>query len=156
MNRLNSLRHLVASERCLLHGSPKKVDELHPHFTDGELALCATQYPEIAIFMALTRGCKDGKSAYTISTSGSRWAVTFTICENILKQLLDENFRGYVYALDAEGFTKSNHVEYRLFESRYSLRSMTVTRADLPFFLIEGEMLYTVPLNPLFAHLAAA
>jgi hypothetical protein len=153
MNKLKILRNVVLTENCLLHGSPKKIEEIRLHYTDGEMAICATPYPEIAVFMAVVNACRPGNSGILMTIHQKKYFVKFTLCERMLSVLLRNDVRGYVYALDAESFkSKTPPFEYRAYESLYSTRVLSVGKEHLPFMPMEGQTTYNVLLNPIFAH----
>ncbi|MEO5646243.1 MAG: hypothetical protein ABIO57_04065 [Candidatus Paceibacterota bacterium] len=148
------LHTLVASGGILLHGSSSKFDEVHPHYTDNELAICATPFPEIAITMAVLRSCGLGQRGYTASINKNSCNLVISVCEKVLADLLYKNPVGYVYALDASYFLeKRDAFEYRAYNSLYVQQCMRVTKAHLPFFPIEGQTSYKVPLNRSLANL---
>lgn len=151
MNKVQILRDVVLNEKSLLHGSPKKIEELRPHYTDDEMAICATPFPEIAIFMAVAAACKPGTHGFMVSIRDKKWSVQFNICEHILAVLLQKDVKGYVYVLDSENFQRRNMFEHRAYESLYSMKTLSVTKEHLPFIPIEGQTCYKVPLNPLLA-----
>ena len=84
------LRTLVQTENVLLHGSRHIFHEIRPHLTDGEMAVCATPYPEIATPMAILTACTPGLPAYILNfkilQDGN---VEFGICYGILNRLLN-------------------------------------------------------------------
>lgn len=151
MNKITALRDVVLNEKCLLHGSPTKIDELRPHYTDGEMAICATPFSEIAVFMAVVAACKPGSHSFVVSIKNGKCSVEFTMCKHILARLLQNDAKGYVYVLDSEGFKKRDIFEHRAYESLYCMRTLTVTKEHLPFIPIPGELHYKVLLDPLFA-----
>jgi hypothetical protein len=151
MDKIKTLRHLVLHDKCLLHGSPRKIEELRPHYTDGEMAVCATPYVEIAIFMAVVNACRPGTTGIFTSINRKKCSAEFSMCDQVLHTLLQNDVQGYVYALDAQGFKKWTPFEHRVYESLYSLRTLSVGKEHLPFLPTEGQTSYKVPLNPLFA-----
>lgn len=142
----NTLISEVRSNNVLLHGSPKKIHQLLPQLTDEEVAICATPYPEIAIFMAVAGACKQGgRYGYSVSTKGKKndiIMITFTLCEEKVAALLTQNLLGFVYTLDNQPFKKVDLVEYRTHEPLYTGKKFEVTPANLPFTLLEGETVY--------------
>lgn len=141
----NTLISEVRSNNVLLHGSPKKIHQLLPQLTDEEVAICATPYPEIAIFMAVAGACKQGRYGYSVSMKGKKnniAMITFALCEEKVAALLTQNPLGFVYTLDNQPFKKVDLVEYRTYEPLYTRKKFEVTPADLPFTLLEGERVY--------------
>lgn len=142
----NTLISEVRSNNVLLHGSPKKIHQLLPQLTDEEVAICATPYPEIAIFMAVVGACKQGHYGYSVhkKNNSNLLTLTFTMCEEKINTLLKQNPSGFVYTIDSQPFKKVDLVEYRTYEPLYTGKKFEVTTANLPFPLLEGETVYKV------------
>lgn len=143
------MRDLLLSEvqrnDVLLHGSPRKIHQLLPHFTDEEVAICATPYPEIAIFMAVAGACKQGRYGYSVTPhKNGVMSLVFTLCKEKVTSLLKEKPSGFIYAIDNKPFKKFDIVEYRAYVPLYVSKSFEVTTASLPFTLLEGETVYKV------------
>lgn len=141
----NTLLSEVRQGGVLLHGSPRKIHQIIPQLTDEEVAICATPYPEIAIFMAVVGACKQGKYGYSVSIKDKRnniAMITFALCEEKVAALLQQKPSGFVYTLDNQPFKKVDLVEYRTYEPLYTRKKFEVTTANLPFTLLEGETVY--------------
>ncbi|MES2224524.1 MAG: hypothetical protein V4478_00890 [Patescibacteria group bacterium] len=147
MNTIEIINKAVLTEQVLLHGSPKVIDEIHPHYADDEMAVCATPYSEIAIFMAIINSCRPGNCGFKSTITSKKCFVEFMICDRIIASLLSKEVVGYVYALDSRGFSLWRGFEYRSYEPLYSLQRFTVKKENLPFYPILGQNTYTVTLK---------
>ncbi len=152
MNNTEILNKAVLHEQCLLHGSGSKFNEVWPHFTDGEMAICATPFSGLAIFMGVVvAGIKGGRSHYKVFIDEKKYAIDFVVCNRTLDHLLYEEPKGVVHLLHFTHFQKKDPVEHRAYDPMYSMRTLTVTKKDLPFMPLEGQTSYRVPLNPMYA-----
>jgi len=139
------LQKHVAENNVLLHGSPKKIDELSPRFADNEMVVCATSYPEIAIFMAIVGACKNGQSKYSVQYKrGGQTIIIFTLCKDRLQDLLTTDPVAFVYTIDAAHFNEISPVEHRTYDSVYVQDKFIVKKRDLPFIPLEHQNEYKV------------
>ncbi len=143
------LQSLVAKGGILLHGSPHLLQEIHPHYTDEEMAICATPYAEIAIVMAIFKaGSPHGHKGYTATLTKNSCCLIVKMCEKTLKELLGHSLYGYVYTVDAEAFSKTGPpFEFRTYDSIYVQERIPITKNDLPFIPIHGQTEYKIRLD---------
>lgn len=141
------LEKLSRSNKFVFHGSPYKLDQLTPQQQtrynkqtkqsepDGEPAVCATPYHEIAIFRALTSkslasalgvknyftgfGDKDGKPLF--------WGNP----QSIAIALRPESV-GFVYVFNKKDFRYFTHIESRAYHKVDPVYTIEVTSSDLP------------------------
>src|SRR3989344_5426026 len=138
------LLELEKSRLYLFHGSSESdIKELEPRqgytipkgkeklIKDGEPAIAATPYADIAIFRAIVR---KGKSGFSASTKSAGISISF----NADKKGLDiaKNNIGYVYVLNKDGFVSMSgddrHMEWRKATPTKPLFIYKVTYEDLP------------------------
>jgi len=143
----------VFNNNALLHGSPKNINEIHPLLTDGELAICATQYPEIAIFMTVVGACKKGKHTFSIHRKDGQLRIKFIVCEEKLQELLSSHNAGFVYTIDADHFRKVSPVEHRTYDPVYIQQKFEVKKEHLPFIPLKGHHEYMVFISQSFSPL---
>lgn len=148
MSKIKKLEALIINQKVLLHGGPNEYTELLPFLTDGEVAVCATQFPEIAIFMALLKSYPVGGErnfGIQFHTYGNSVSATFTWKLN--PTFIHHPLKGYVYVVAKEKFTKKFRSEFRSYERVNFLNYHEVTREDLPFVLDAYEGIRTIELN---------
>ena len=141
------LHTLVTQGGILLHGSPNLLEEIHPHFADGEIAICATTFPELAIIMGVFKACGPCRMSYVATHHKGTYCIKISMCEKALAALLYDDPIAYVYSIDAEDFSKKSPFEYRLYDSIYTQKRIAVSKKDLPFMPVSGQTNYTVILN---------
>ncbi|MDB5254676.1 MAG: hypothetical protein JWL92_52 [Candidatus Nomurabacteria bacterium] len=141
------LHTLVTNGNILLHGSPHLLEEIHPHFADDEIAICATPFPELAIIMAIFKACKLGKMGYTATLNKKTCCLTVRTCEKTVATLMAHDLVGYVYVIDADGFSEKSPFEYRIYNSIYAQKRIAITKSDLPFMPTYGQTEYKILLN---------
>ncbi len=150
MSALKQLRNIVFSGGTVLHGTKACFNEIKPRMTDGEVAVCATVIPEIALYSALisrTPGYKLGGGAWNFIRKDGNLSLVFRITQKRLDFLLsDPVLQGYVYPLDTYDFEKRNSAESRLYKSRFLRKKILVTDDDLPFQPIPGKLEYWIQL----------
>ncbi len=151
MNQFALLENKIVEEKILLHGSARKLFDLRPNkrINDGPSALCATQFPEIAILMAILRGCKGkGGVKYKNIITQENPVLHLRLSPVKLESLLTtDEIKGYVYLLDRDGFDCHTLNEFRTKRSRFVREPITVSKSDLPFIPKEGEREYYIPLS---------
>lgn len=145
------LRNAVQKENVLLHGnaSPRTLHEIRPSLThDNEMAVCATPYPEIAIYYAVLKACTSGLRGYRFGyESHKNGKIEFYLCQGILDRLLNSKVQGSVYVFPKESFVQWKGNEYRAYESLYSDRVLTVSNEHLPFLPTDGQNRYMIKLD---------
>ncbi len=150
MSVLQELRSKVFAGETLLHGTKVFFDEIRPSMIDGEIAICATVIPEIALYSALitrTPGNKFGGGAWNFTRKDGKLTLTFRITQRRLDFLLsDPVLHGYVYLLDTYDFEKRNSCECRLYKPRFLRKKVLVTDDDLPFQPVPGKLQYKIEL----------
>ncbi len=146
------LKKQVLENRVLLHGSPKKLTEIKPFFTDNEFAVCATQHPELAIFMAVVGACKVGTFGFDVFKKDRNCKASLTLCEQKLASLIENDVFGYVYSIDSEPFKQYKSFEFRAYESVYAQEAFLVSKRHLPFFPTPGQLKYDIHLDHHVAH----
>ena len=141
------LKKHVLEDGVLLHGSPRQLTEIKPFFTDGEFAVCATQHPELAIFMAVVRACKTGSFSFGVFKKDRNCKASLKLCSDKLQYLMNNEVIGYVYSLDSTPFKQYKSFEYRAYESLYVQQRFVVTKEHLPFFPTPGQLHYDIHLD---------
>ncbi len=141
------LKKHVLEDGVLLHGSPRQLTEIKPFFTDNEFAVCATQHPELAIFMAVVGACKTGSFSFDVFKKDRNCKASLRLCPDKLQDLIRNEVIGYVYLLDAAPFRQYKPSEYRAYESLYAQQRITVTKEHLPFFPTPGQLHYDIHLD---------
>lgn len=141
------LKKHVLENGVLLHGSPKQLTEIKPFFADNEFAVCATQHPELAIFMAVVGACKTGSFGFDVLKKDRNCKASLRLCADKLQYLMNNEVIGYVYLLDSTPFKPYKSFEYRAYDSLYSLQMLTVTKEHLPFFPTPGQLQYDIHLD---------
>ncbi|MFZ4500218.1 MAG: hypothetical protein ACOYMZ_01820 [Minisyncoccia bacterium] len=141
------LKKHVLENGVLLHRSPRQLTEIKPFFTDDEFAVCATQHPEIAIYMAIVRACKPETFSFNVFKRDRNCKATLRLCEEALEYLMNNTVTGYVYLLDATPFKQYKPSEYRAYESLYAQQRFIVTKEHLPFFPTPGQLHYDIHLD---------
>lgn len=151
MSQLILLQEKVLNEKIVLHGSARQFYELKPtkRIGDGSPAICATQFPEIAILMAILRKCsgRAGVKYKNIATEIDP-VLHLRISQEKLDSLLtSQDIIGYVYLLDRDNFQRHSLNELRSADARFVRTPLTVTKADLPFVPEKGKREYHIPLS---------
>lgn len=141
------LKKHVLENGLLLHGSPKQLTEIKPFFTDNEFAVCATQHPELAIFMAVVGACKAGSFGFDVLKKDRNCKASLRLCPDKLQYLMNNTVIGYVYLLDAAPFRQYKSFEYRAYDSLYAQQVFTVKKEHLPFFPTPGQLQYDIHLD---------
>ena len=156
MSALQQLRKIVFSRETILHGTKAYFDEIRPSMVDGEVAVCATIIPEIALYSALitrTPGNKRGGGAWNFTRKGGKLTLVFRITQTRLEFLLsDPVLHGYVYPLDTYDFEKRSSCECRLYKPRTLRKRILVTDDDLPFQPLPGKLEYKIELPYTWKH----
>jgi hypothetical protein len=150
LSALQQLRKIVFFGETILHGTKAYFDEIRPSMTDGEVAVCATVIPEIALYSALiarTPGKKLGGGAWNFTRKDGKLTLAFRITQTRLDFLLsDPVLQGYVYPIDTYDFEKRNSCECRLYKPRALRKRILVTDDDLPFQPLPGKLEYKIDL----------
>jgi hypothetical protein len=148
MSTLQMLENIVIKEKVLLHGSPNYFYELRPSRILGKRIVCATQFAEIAVLMAILRACRGKIIKYQPVSSAECPYIDLRIKLAKLHHLLStDEAIGYVYMIDRDGFKKESLEEFRIFEPRFVRKPIKVTKADLPFVPVPGTTTYRIPLK---------
>ncbi len=135
------LLNLEKEGKYVFHGSSEQIDILLPRQAknnnlktkqmenDGEPAVFATPYAEIAIFRALINQ-KDvsGKSQSAFGINGQK--LYFSATKNLLEKA--KNKIGKVYILNKEKFTNFEGMQCRCKEAIVPIDVIEVTAQDLP------------------------
>lgn len=152
--QIHNLRKLVSSGNTILHGSPKEFFEVRPTRNNGEMVVCATVVPEIALYHELLIGTPGGRKRgipgirFTgewscIEDEQNRRIFTIRITQKKLEfLLLHPKLQGYVYPMDTYDFEKRGLSECRLHKSRFLRTKILITEEDLPFTPIPGHLEY--------------
>lgn len=133
------LRKLAEVKRYLFHGSPEKLETIEPRQaynnsqTDGQPAVIATSYYEIAVFRAimLAAKAKISNGQYKSGFSTENGKISFRASKNTL-DVAKSNMIGFVYVLDKSGFQEHNSMEYRAFRTVKPTQIIKVSSDDLP------------------------
>jgi len=135
------LLSLEKEGKYVFHGSPEFIDVLNPRQAynlsketgkmekDGEPAVFATPYADVAIFRALTdtRGVKgESTSRFGIDGDQLHFSATKNILEAAKKKI------GKVYVLDKQRFQDFEGMQCRSFEINEPIRVVEVIFSDLP------------------------
>lgn len=150
MSQIDLLTQKVIEEKIILHGSPRKFYELRPtRRIEDDCCMCATQFPEIAILMAILRKCKGhGGVKYKSITTENEPVLHLRMSAVKLNSLLSsDELTGYIYVLDRDNFQRHSLNELRCWDSRFVRAPISVTKADLPFIPEEGKREYHIPLS---------
>lgn len=135
------LLSLEKERKYVFHGSPDIIDVLKPRQAfnrsektgqmekDGEPAVFATPYADVAIFRALVNA-KDvvGESTSQFDIDGDE--LHFSATKNLLDQAKKKN--GRVYVLDKQKFQNFEGMQCRSEESNDPIEIIEVTVDDLP------------------------
>lgn len=127
----------------VFHGSPKVIDQLvlkqattidpqtNQRMNDGEPAVAATKYLDIAIFRALINNtnCPDKhRSGFGLDNG----KLFFKATKECLEFVRENNAIGYVYILDAKKFLPYSPKEVRAYLEIRPIKVVKVTPEDLP------------------------
>lgn len=146
MSQLLLLKNKVIEEKVLLHGSGRQFYELRPtkRIHDGPSAICATQFPEIAVLMVVLCNCKGkGGVKYKNINTEINPVLHLRISSTKLDSLLNtEEVTGYIYILDRYDFERHSLNELRSARSRFVRKPIPVSKSDLPFIPEKGIRQY--------------
>lgn len=123
----------------VFHGSPDKLEYLEPRqaytwkgeekIEDGKPAVFASNFAEIAIFMALINK-QNIKDTFRSGFGFSNNNLEFRLTRETFNKL--NNLKGYVYVFNKEGFEFRNPVEYISYKIEKPIKIIEVTEKDLP------------------------
>jgi len=134
------LKKLEDDGRWVFHGSPLKIDKLTPHqaynhkngekIPDGESAVFASPFVDIAIFMAIINKInlpQEFDGGYSFNSDNG---VKFNASKKTIDKL--QGAKGYVYVLDKNKFISRSFAEFMSREEVTPEDIITVTEKDLP------------------------
>lgn len=123
----------------LFHGSPNKLKYLEPRqaytlkdnkkVKDGEPAVFASIYSDIAIFMALINK-ENIKTTFRSGYGFSNNNLEFRLTKETFDKL--NNLKGYIYVFNKKDFQIKNVAEYVSYKIEKPIKIIEVTEKDLP------------------------
>ena len=133
------LDKLAKTGKYLFHGSPTRLEVIEPRQAynnsrpDGEPAVAATSFYQLAIFRAIMLAARAQVSPghYQSGFSFSNGKLSFRANKETLTTARS-NITGFVYVLDKGSFRKHSSMEYRTSASVRPVRVFEVGADDLP------------------------
>lgn len=135
------LLDLEKTGRYVFHGSPDYIEALEPRQAynsnpqtgedekDGEPAVFATQYADIAIFRALLSGKDVPEDSQTnFGTDGGK--LHFSTTRNLLEAARDK--KANIYVLDKSKFVEPEGTQCRSYVAVSPIQTIEVSAKDLP------------------------
>jgi hypothetical protein len=123
----------------VFHGSRDKLDFLEPRqaytlkdnqkVKDGEPAVFASIYSDIAIFMALIN-IENIKATYRSGYGFENNKLTFRISKEVKDKLI--NLKGYLYIFNKSDFQQKDPAEYVSFKIVRPIRILEIDESSLP------------------------
>lgn len=137
-NEKEKLLNLEKEKKYVFHGSPFKLKQLNPNqgynynkelnkmVEDGEPAISASPYIDIAIFRAIINPHNFPFKGYESAFGISRFRTTQKVLENL------KNKKGNVYVLDKAQFYRFSNMEWRSSKKIKPIEIIQVFSNDLP------------------------
>ncbi|MFC1710349.1 hypothetical protein ACFL0F_01640 [Patescibacteria group bacterium] len=140
------LHGLERTGEYVFHGSHKKLSRLEPRqpttsdektgrtVPDGEPAVCATNYADIAIFRSLISGNRaiEKEMDHYSSFNVKEGKPTFSTTQESLDRANNPGIVGYVHIFKREGFKKRDDMEWRSKSLIEPIKVIEVHGNDLP------------------------
>ena len=134
----------------VFHGSPELLEELEPRqskdydynlkqmVNDGEPAVVATPFAEIAIFRAIiSNKVKPEKGGHWSRFYNDDGKFGFETTPEVME--LAKKTRGYVYVFEKKDFERRNSIEWRTAKAIKPIMKFEVNFDDLPLDIKEVE-----------------
>jgi hypothetical protein len=140
------LHKLEKTGEYVFHGSPSKLDILEPRqahnhikkeggeyeaVPDGEPAVFASPFADIAIFMAVISRKNAPLGTRSGFSSDSKNHFEFRATKETMDQIGDEA-NGYVHVFKKDGFEERNHNEVVAYQAVTPIKIIEVRKEDLP------------------------